>query len=322
MDYLIGSKAILQNVRYLIVNPLMPPLSDHCHVTYVIKATLAGSPVSSSCSNGCTLSEHNRLLWDTKLKSKIKECLESQIVQSKLQAALRNDNVDTAAELFSETLVEACKKAGLKVQRNKTKAMSQNNWFDLECETEKENLKSLGEQISQEPNNSQLRHLLQDKKKKFKRTCRRKKREFVSKSIGDIDLRNPQDTWKQIGKIFNIRKRQPHGTETVSAEQFYEYFKQQNAAPTNGDQTDLEDTGVIEEEAGPLDYAISEEEIDFAIKKLKLNKAPGCDKILNEVLKTGKDIIKGHLLELFNHILSSSKLISYTLEFWPHRPYT
>ena len=43
------------------------------------------------------------------------------------------------------------------------------------------------------------------------------KNEFVSKSIGDIDLRNPQDTWKQIGKIFNIRKRQPHGTETVSA---------------------------------------------------------------------------------------------------------
>ena len=97
-----------------------------------------------------------------------------------------------------------------------------------------------------------------------------------------------------MGKIFNIRKRQPHGTETVSADQFYEYFKQQNAAPTNVDQTctDLEDTGVIEEEAGTLDYAISEEEIDFAIKKLKLDKAPGCDKILNEVLKTGKDIIK------------------------------
>ena len=88
---------------------------------------------------------------------------------------------------------------------------------------------------------------------------------------GDIDLCNPQDTWKQMGKIFNIRKRQPHGTETVSAEQFYEYFKQQNAAPTNVDQTDLEDPGVIEEEAGPLDHAKSAEEIDFAIKKLKLN---------------------------------------------------
>ena len=307
VDYVIGSKAILQNMRYFIVNPLMPHLSDHCHVTYAIKATLTGSPVSSSCSNGCTLSEHYRLLWDTKLKNKLKECLESQIVQSNLQAALKNDNVDTAAELFSETLVEACKKAGLKVQRNKTKAMSQNNWFDLECETEKENLKSLGEQISQEPNNSQLRRLLQDNKKKFKRTCRRKKREFISKSIGDIDLRNPQDAWKQIGKIFNIRKRQPHGTETVSAGQFYEYFKQQNAAPTNGEQTDLKDTGVTEEEAGPLDYAISVEEIDFAIKKVKLNKAPGYDKILNEVLKTGKDIIRGHLLELFNRILSSGK---------------
>ena len=59
----------------------------------------------------------------------------------------------------------------------------------------------------------------------------------------------------------------------------------------------------------PLDYAISEEEIDFAIKKLKLNKAPGCDKILNEVLKTGKDIIKGHLLELFNRILINLKAL-------------
>ena len=111
-------------------------------MTYAIKTILAGSPVSSSCSNGCTMSEHNRLLWDTKLRSKLKEWLESQIFQSKLQAALKNDNVDTVAELFSITLVEACKKAGLRVQRNKTKAMSQNNWFDLECETEKENLKS------------------------------------------------------------------------------------------------------------------------------------------------------------------------------------
>ena len=93
----------------------MPHLSDHCHVTYAIKAILAGGPVSSSCSNGCILSGHNRLLWDTKLKSKLKDCLESQIVQSKLQAALlRNDNVDTAAEFFNETLVEACKKAGLR----------------------------------------------------------------------------------------------------------------------------------------------------------------------------------------------------------------
>ena len=56
-----------------------------------------------------------------------------------------------------------------------------------------------------------------------------------------------------------------------------------------------------------MQYAIPEEEIDFAIKKLKVNKAPGCDKILNEVLKTGKDIIKGHLLELLNRILSSGK---------------
>ena len=69
VDYVIGSKAILQNGRYLIVNPLMPHLLDHCHVTYAIKAILTGSPVSSSCSNGCTWN------WFRNQKTEIKQTL-------------------------------------------------------------------------------------------------------------------------------------------------------------------------------------------------------------------------------------------------------
>ena len=41
--------------------------------------------------------------------------------------------------------------------------------------------------------------------------------------------------------------------------------------------------------------------------KLKANKAPGVDNILNEVLKVGKDFIKRHLITLFNRILSTGK---------------
>ena len=44
----------------------------------------------------------------------------------------------------------------------------QNKWFDQECETEKENLQSLGENISHNINYSELRQLLRDKKKRFK----------------------------------------------------------------------------------------------------------------------------------------------------------
>ena len=54
----------------------------------------------------------------------------------------------------------------------------QNKWFDQECETEKENLQSLGENISHNINYSELRQLLRDKKKRFKQT-----REFFRKFI-------------------------------------------------------------------------------------------------------------------------------------------
>ena len=64
----------------------------------------------------------------------------------------------------------------------------QNKRFDQESETEKENLQSLGENISHNINNLELRQLLRDKKKRFKQTCRRKKQESISKGMSNIDI--------------------------------------------------------------------------------------------------------------------------------------
>ena len=49
---------------------------------------------------------------------------------------------------------------------------------------------------------------------------------------------------------------------------------------------------------GPLDYPITDEEFEAALNKLKENKSPGIDNILNEVIKIRKDAIKGHLVNL------------------------
>ena len=73
-------------------------------------------------------------------------------------------------------------------------------------QTDKEILKSLGEQISHNTYDSQLRHLLKDKKKGLKQPCRRKKQEYIGKGISNIDLQNPKETWRQTGKISNLRK--------------------------------------------------------------------------------------------------------------------
>ena len=88
--------------------------------------------------------------------------------------------------------------------------------------------------------------------------------------------------------------------ETVRAEEFYKYFKQQNEGPQNNCSEKEVFRKSKEYERGPLDYLISDEEFDTAICKLKANKAPGIDNILNEVLKVGKDFIKRHLKTLFS----------------------
>ena len=62
------------------------------------------------------LTENDRLFWNIQSKERPKDGLKSQTVQSRLEAAVKHDSIDTASELLSETLVEACKEAGLKVR--------------------------------------------------------------------------------------------------------------------------------------------------------------------------------------------------------------
>ena len=189
---------------------------------------------------------------------------------------------------------------------SKIKCKSHIKWFNQECETEKENLQSLGEKISHN-NNSELRQLLRDKKKRFKQTFRQKKWESISKGMSNIDMQNSKETWRQIGKIFNFGKRITHGAEAVSKEQFYKYLKQQNATPLNNILETNMETRSNERVEGPIYYPITDEEFEAAINKLKANKSPGIDNILKEVIRIGKEAIKGHLVNLFNRILDTGK---------------
>ena len=90
----------------------------------------------------------------------------------------------------------------------------------------------------------------------------------------------------------------------MSTQQFYKYFKQQNATPLNNilDQETNMETHSNEKVEGPIDYPITDEEFEAVINKLKANKSPGFDNILNEVIKIINDAVKGHLVNLFNRI--------------------
>ena len=76
---------------------------------------------------------------------------------------------------------------------------------------------------------------------------------YLGKKIADIDYQNSKDTWKQIGTIFNLRKRKTERVETVRAEEFYKYFEQQNQEPQNHCSEKEAFRNSEENETGPLD---------------------------------------------------------------------
>ena len=67
-------------------------------------------------------------------------------------------------------------------------------------------------------------------------------------------------------------------------------------------------------------FVVTDEEFEAAINKLKANKSPGIDNILNEVIKIGKDAIKGHLVNLFNRILDTGKYSCKYPALWSFGP--
>ena len=65
VDYVMGSKSILRNVRYLIVKSIMPHLSDHCHLSFAIKANFVNRNFFETSAE-LILTEYNRLFWNIK----------------------------------------------------------------------------------------------------------------------------------------------------------------------------------------------------------------------------------------------------------------
>ena len=96
-------------------------------------------------------------------------------------------------------------------------------------------------------------------------------------------------------------------------EKLYDHFKNLHSAPEHRTLSTchlniLDEKKRLEKNKNlysELDDPISIEEIDKAIKKLKNKKAPGLDRIHNEMLKTSSRFIRASLTKLFMLILKS-----------------
>lgn len=141
------------------------------------------------------------------------------------------------------------------------------------------------------------RTILANEKRNFKLYAQRTKRNFQSiegNMLSQMKTSNP----KQFYKLFRKRKQTPVKCKLKSAD-FKAYFESMMAE--SEENVDANSTDAVYDE---LDMPYTENEILAQVKKLKQNKAPGIDELLNEAFIAGKNCLVPVVCKLFNKILN------------------
>ena len=177
--------------------------------------------------------------------------------------------------------------------------------YDYQCLKERKQYHKARQKYNQHKNKVNFdKMIIESKKYKIElKRVKTKERSNIVEELRKIKCNDPKTYWK----ILNGQKKNPE--IPISLNQFYEHFKQlatdNNLVNSN---TDLENTET--DHSYILNDPITEQEVLKSIKKLKNNKAPGTDMIINEYIKTTKNILLPFYVMFFNKILDNGVMPS------------
>ena len=332
IDYCLLHKSLLDQVKTFHVYSLNP-FSIHCTISLIIKCQ------NSKMAKPLDIEKHldnkqSRYKWSSSFENSYKLALSSPQCLNKINLLMNKTinsdqvSINGAVEQLTQLLLDTADQANIplittskpiKSKLIKSKHVSRGNkssksWFDSECKTAYKQLKLKGDKIRRDPYNKQLINDLFQLRKKYKRLIQNKKRTFTNQILHDLDNLHdkcPNEFWK-LAKKFNFNKQSNNISSNIHSHEWFNHFKSlmgQSPEPTTTNAEEL--TRYIDDNKdiifNELNYKITTSETRAAILKLKNNKAAGKDKILNEFIKTGREVLTPLITKIFNHIFSNSK---------------
>ncbi|MEW8548255.1 MAG: reverse transcriptase family protein [Candidatus Thiodiazotropha sp.] len=181
----------------------------------------------------------------------------------------------------------------------KFRVNSKRPWFGPVCKSarKKYHLAKKQYNIRKTPRNKEL---LNEHSRSYKRTMNNfiaKHRKLHEKKLRNLHSKNPKEYWKFINSLKTQTKHTSPGLD-----EFCDFFKNLNSS--EDEDTELPNLNFdINNEI--LNATITQDEILRCINNLNNGKTSGLDKILNEYIKTTKDIFLPIYEKLFNIILDT-----------------
>ena len=294
VDYAIVDQAIFSSIGFFEVGNFVPWISDHCPIRFQLDTCM----INESQSDVQGGEELESLFWDDDSPAKFTEIFRTH--EQEIRETLTLPPNTNILEKFQK-IVKSVVDEG-KFKKRRTKTSNDAVWFDNDCKKVKEEVRVAGKNIQCNPNELSLRKILTDKKKEFRKIVREKKRSHAN-SIFDKMLQYDQQReskrfWNSLKKLNN--EKEVDYVSCISQQSWIDHFKKVRTSDSepNYPPDDTDD--------GPLDYEISEEELDDSSGVLKNGKKCGIDLISYEMLKCIRDYNPQLLLKVLNFVLQNN----------------
>lgn len=180
-------------------------------------------------------------------------------------------------------------------------------WFDWDCRRLKRELRSAERKFEKNLEDLNARENYYQKRKEYRKTKAKKKSEFLHRINEQIE-EGKSLNWKAF-KNLKEQHTDPIAFDDYDLNSFYCFFKELYKRKCNNLNhnppyaTSVTPPIISEDEYLILNQPITLEELAATIKKLKANKSPSLDLIINEMLKHSTHELQLILLRLFNECL-------------------
>ena len=294
IDYFISSIEFAEKVVELKVAERFE--SKHLSIEIQIGKSEETVP-SSSC-------HIEKLIWDVNRRSDFEENLRREQFLGDINRAMTTLqlSVDEAVKCLSQGLLSATQC----IVKNVYTGPRQSVWFDCECKTLKREMRKWYRKFRRAENGAERQKNRIEyitRRKRYRTLLKDKKQTYKTEKVKNLlDKRNDSKQFWKVRSVNRVAQQQPD----ISELEWTNHFKRAlGTEPTSAQPV------VTDEEDPPsgdvLDSPITEEEIMRAVEHLKVNKAPGTDGILAEMIKTSLPQILPFLVALFNRIFDTGE---------------
>ena len=225
-------------------------------------------------------------------------------------ALTANDLLASFVDMFS-SLSTNVKSSSRKTKTKKSKGDNKSSWYSNRCKALKSSLNRAEKNYRRHPFNKHLQQMMINARKQYKRVCRESESKFRKMLAGrllTVENNNPTEFWNLVNKMKNWGSPNQDPSECIHPNDWLAHFQSLFNVGPDTPQYLIDELEKHEKQPffSELDFRITENEIEKALKKINTKAAPGVDKIAATLMCTGKKHLIPLYISLFNKIFSAA----------------